>query len=266
MSAFVNPSEAFASQSRFSRRVADYVRYRPRYPKALVQILHVDAGLGPDSVIADIGSGTGFSAEQFLDYGCHVFGVEPNADMREAGEEYLRDYASFTSVEGTSEATTLAPESVDFVTAGQALHWFNVPEARAEFARILKPQGTLAFFWNERASDASAFMQEYMVLMDRYVTEERTAHHSDVDDDRLRFLFADGKYEERRIPWTHKATLEQVTGRAFSSSYMPTRGSPDAAPLEAAIADVFDHHAINGEVDFAYVTELYFGKPERNVR
>jgi ubiquinone/menaquinone biosynthesis C-methylase UbiE len=265
MSSFINPSEAFESQQRFSRRVADYILYRPRYPRALVETLHAEAGLTTDSVVADIGSGTGFSAEQFLNFGAHVFGVEPNAEMRAAGEEYLRDQPNFTSIDGNAEATNLPPASVDFVTAGQALHWFNLPAARVEFARILKPSGVLAFFWNERAGHASPMMAEFEALFGKYIIEQRTAHHTDMQDDLLAFLFANGIYESRRIPWSQKMTYEQAAGRAFSSSYMPTRGSETAAPLEAEIASLFDKYASSGEIDFIYETELYFGKPERNL-
>jgi len=264
MSQFTNPSEAFESQKRFSRRVADYILYRPRYPRALVETLREEAGLHPDSVIADIGSGTGFSAEQFLNFGCHVFGVEPNADMRAAGEEYLRAWANFTSIDGNAETTTLPTGAVDFVTAGQALHWFNLPAARVEFARILKPEGLLAFFWNERAGHASPMMGEFEALFGKYIIEQRTAHHTDVQEDALAYLFAGGRYESRRIPWTQKMTYEQAAGRAFSSSYMPIRGSETAAPLEAEITALFDKYAVDGEIEFIYETELYFGTPERN--
>lgn len=265
MTEFVNPTEEHDSLKRFSTRVADYVRYRPRYPRALVETLATEAGLTPDSVVADIGSGTGFSAEQFLQYGCHVFGVEPNADMREAGEEYLRTWANFTSIDGNAEATTLPPHSVDVVTAGQALHWFNLPAARLEFDRILQPTGRLAFFWNGRSWNASPLMQEYEALTNRYIVEQRTAHHSDVDTAALAYLFADGKYETRRIAWMQQMTLEQAVGRAFSSSYMPTRGSVEAASLEAEIMELFARYASDGVIDFVYETQLYFGMPERKI-
>ena len=84
-------------------------------------------------MIADIGSGTGFLSELFLKNGNRVFGVEPNEAMRQAGEEYLASYDGFASIDGSAEATTLDDASVDFVTAGQAFHWFDQTAARREF-------------------------------------------------------------------------------------------------------------------------------------
>src|SRR5689334_12254724 len=93
---------------RFSSRVENYVRYRPRYPREILQTLVNECGLTPKSIVADIGSGTGFLAERFLVYGNPVFGVEPNPEMRAAGERLLAAFPKFTSIDGTAEATTLA--------------------------------------------------------------------------------------------------------------------------------------------------------------
>ena len=105
--------------------MGNYVRYRPAYPSAVLDLLTSDCGLTAASVIADIASGTGIFTRMLLENGNRVFGVEPNAEMRNAGEEFLRAYPHFTSVAGTAEATTLADHSVDFVTAAQAAHWFD---------------------------------------------------------------------------------------------------------------------------------------------
>jgi ubiquinone/menaquinone biosynthesis C-methylase UbiE len=126
---------------RFSSRVELYVKYRPHYPAAVLDILTSECALSPVSVVADAGSGTGILTELFLRNGNSVFGVEPNREMREAGETLLKSYSQFTSIAGRAEATTLADHSVDFVVAGQAFHWFDCQKARREFARILKTEG-----------------------------------------------------------------------------------------------------------------------------
>src|SRR4051812_26588364 len=100
---------------RFSSRVENYVKYRPSYPAEVVELLAAECGLTPTALVADVGSGTGLLAELFLKNGNHVFGVEPNREMREAGERLLGSYANFTSVNGTAEATTLPDRSVDMI-------------------------------------------------------------------------------------------------------------------------------------------------------
>src|SRR5277367_285802 len=125
------------SKERFTTRVDDYVRFRPGYPAEVIGVLREECGLAPESVIADIGSGTGILTKLFLENGNSVYGVEPNAAMRESGEQFLKEYRLFRSVAAPAEATTLPNASVDFVVAGQAFHWFDPWAVRSEFARIL---------------------------------------------------------------------------------------------------------------------------------
>src|ERR1700758_4357501 len=102
--------------SRFSDRVENYVRYRPGYPKEVVRLLHAECGLQPEHVIADVASGTGIWTRMLLENGNAVSGVEPNAEMRQAGEKLLANFPRFSSVTGKAEATTLPDASVDFVS------------------------------------------------------------------------------------------------------------------------------------------------------
>src|SRR3712207_667998 len=126
---------------RFTSRVAHYVKYRPSYPRDLLDLLGARCCLSSASVVADVGSGTGILSELFLKNGNRVIGIEPNKEMREAGERRLGRDPRFTSVAGTAEATTLDDASVDFVTAGQAFYWVDPPRGRAGVGRKLKPEG-----------------------------------------------------------------------------------------------------------------------------
>src|SRR5262245_563576 len=133
-------SEIRANTERFTDRVDDYVKYRPTYPRALVDLLERELGMRPEHELADLGSGTGPAAHLFLERGLRVYGVEPNDRMREAGERFLAAFPKFVSAKGSAEDTGLETSSVDFVIAGQAFHWFDPPRARREVARILRPK------------------------------------------------------------------------------------------------------------------------------
>src|SRR3982074_3012215 len=133
-----------APTARFSDRVENYVRYRPGYPPEVLDLLRTECGLRPSHIVAAIASGTGVFTRLLLENGNSVFAVEPNAAMREMGNRQLESLSAgdrLASVAGTAEETTLKSASVDFVTAAQAAHWFDLPRARAEFVRILRPEG-----------------------------------------------------------------------------------------------------------------------------
>lgn len=103
-----------------------YRRYRPGYPAALFDCLKTFFGVGPDTVAAEIGSGTGIFARLLLEQGIRrLYAIEPNADMRKQAERELGGMPGFVSVVGAAERTTLAAGSVDAVFAVQAFHWFD---------------------------------------------------------------------------------------------------------------------------------------------
>jgi len=84
--------------SRFSDRVENYVRYRPGYPAEVLGALEEACGLAPGHTIADIASGTGIWTRVLLQNGNRVFGVEPNPEMRQAGERLRAEFPKFASV------------------------------------------------------------------------------------------------------------------------------------------------------------------------
>ncbi len=94
----------FDPKSIFGTRAGNYIRYRPGYPVSVVDTLRAECGLSSSWRVADIGSGTGLLARLFLDLGCAVYGVEPNEEMRMAGEKILAGSSRFTSVPGSAEA------------------------------------------------------------------------------------------------------------------------------------------------------------------
>jgi SAM-dependent methyltransferase len=157
--------------ARFSDRVENYVRYRPGYPPEVLDLLRAECGLQPSHIVADVASGTGVFTRLLLENGNSVFAVEPNTEMREAGVHELESYDRLVSVAGTAEETTLRSASVDFVTAAQAAHWFDLPRARAEFVRILRPGGWCVLIWNERRTATTPFLRDYEQLLLTYGTD-----------------------------------------------------------------------------------------------
>ena len=249
------------SRQRFSTRVDNYIKYRPGYPEGVAATLRDACGLTPVSVVADVGSGTGLLARLFLDFGCRVTGIEPNAEMRAAGERLLAQYPGFTSLDGSAEATGLPSASVDFVTAGQAFHWFDPALAREEFRRILKPGGWVALVWNERRLDSTPFLRDYEALLNTYGTDYQQINHRNVEEDaRILPAFFGGEYQVARFEMLQTFGFDGVRGRMESSSYVPEADHPNYQPMLSALRRIFDRHQRDGVVAFEYDTRLFYGK------
>jgi SAM-dependent methyltransferase len=247
-------------RQRFTNRVEDYVRYRPGYPRGVIDVLRENCGLTPESIVADIGSGTGLLTRLFLENGNVVYGVEPNAAMRDAGEQYLKSFARFCSVAGSAEETTLAPASIDLIAVGQAFHWFDTKAAKAEFARLLKPGGCLAIAWNERRKDTNAFLRDYERLLLEFGTDYAKVSETYPTDERIAHFFAPRTFAKKSLPNEQRFDFDGLRGRLLSSSYSPPQGHPKHAPMLAELQRIFDAHEEDGFVVVEYDTRLYYGR------
>ncbi|RXR07063.1 class I SAM-dependent methyltransferase [Pseudoxanthomonas composti] len=247
------------STERFTSRVADYVRYRPDYPVALVEWLHRELGVDRDTPVADIGAGTGISCKLFLDGGHPVTAVEPNASMRAASIDWLGGNPGFSAVAGTAEATTLADASVGLVAAAQAFHWFDQQAVRTEWARILKPGGLAVVFWNSRRLSGTPFLEGYEQMLLDYGLDYTSVAERYNDDASMEAWFGGGLRGTARFDHGQQLDLEALRGRLLSSSYAPQAGHPQHAPMLEALRKLFDATARDGTVSFDYDTRVFAG-------
>jgi ubiquinone/menaquinone biosynthesis C-methylase UbiE len=247
------------STKSFSNRAENYVRFRPGYPPELIPYLTEHAGLTPQSVLADVGSGTGKLTELLLQNGNPVFAVEPNEEMRAYAERLLAGYPNFTSVAASAEATTLPGGSIEMVLAAQAFHWFDQDNAKVEFQRILKPGGIAALIWNERDTSsplvaaydeiASTFGNQYKEVVHTYVAPEET----------IAEFFAPNPVHTAAFAYSQSFDQAGLRGRLLSASYAPQPGEPGHAAMLAALDALFAQYEVSGAVEFSYVTKVYWG-------
>ena len=250
-------SDGLNSVERFSNRVENYVKFRPGYPPELLELFESEMELTEDSVIADVGSGTGISARMFLENGNIVHGVEPNLRMREAAERFLSRFDKFNSVDGTAESTTLPGRSVDIVTAAQAFHWFDPEGTRAEFKRILKPGGWVTLIWNERQLDTNEFHREYEQFLLKYANDYTRVRHDNINETTLAEFFGQ-RFGQAVFPNAQVLDFEGIRGRAASASYMPSEGDERFPSMEEDLSGLFAKHAESGKITVFYDTKVFY--------
>jgi SAM-dependent methyltransferase len=248
---------------RFLNRVENYIKYRPGYPPEVITTLKDECGLTPASLVADIGSGTGILTELFLKNGNFVYAVEPNDEMRLAAERLLAGYRQFHSVTGRAEATTLTDQSVDFIVIGQAFHWFDRPKARFEFTRILHPGGWVMLIWNDRETQATAFLAAYEQLLQRYSIDYPKVDHRQVDQAALADFYGADGFNSKEFRHQQDFDFDGIRGRLLSSSYSPDAGHPHYKPMLRELRTIFQAHQVNGWLAFGYITRMYYGRLSR---
>jgi len=244
------------SKKRFSSRVENYIKYRPSYPLEIIDFLKEKKILAENTVIADVGSGTGILTKLFLENGNQVYGVEPNKDMREAAEKFLQGYTTFLSLEGSAESTGLEENCIDLIIAGQAFHWFDVEQAKREFKRIIKPNGNVALIWNNRGKAGTDFNSSYENFILKYGTDYKEIKKNEGNVD----LFFN--YQKETFYNFQELDFTSFKGRVLSSSYIPLTDNPIFPRMILELEDLFSKHQRNGIIRIEYYTEVFLGKLE----
>lgn len=247
------------SVERFTSRVESYAKYRPGYPGEILDLLKQECDLTPDSIVADIGSGTGKSFEMFLAHVNVVFAVEPNASMRAVAEQLFQNEPRFRSIDGSAESTTLPDSSVDVIIAGQAFHWFDRPRTRVEWVRILKPAGWAVLIWNARQLQTTPFLHDYEKLLLEFGTDYKEIRH-EKSEAGIESFFAPEPFMFKSFPNRQVFDYDGLEGRVRSSSYTPEPDHPKFEPMMRQLKSIFDKHQENGYVNFDYETRVFFGR------
>jgi SAM-dependent methyltransferase len=179
--------------------------------------------------------------------------------MREAGEAYLASYDNFSSIVGSAEATTLESSSVDFVSAGQAFHWFEPSATRSEFRRILKANGWIVILWNDRQTD-TPFADAYENLLVKYGADYQRVREAYPETRVMQEFFGMVTVSQKILPNEQVLDWEGLVGRLRSSSYAPQEGHPNYAPMLADLEQLFRANEKDGHVRMQYATHAYYGR------
>ena len=235
------------NEEKFSGKSKIYSLFRPGYPDEFIDMLYKKAYIAENSVIADIGSGTGKLTEQLLKRGNTVYGVEPNEDMRKTGEENLKKFKSFISVNGTAENTLLPDESTDAVTAAQAFHWFHRGAFKKECKRILKESGRVIIIWNMRDESAPVTIENKKINREfcpgfKDFSEGKGKNNLKID---LSDFF-ENKYITEYFNNPLEFNRESFIGRCLSSSYALKKEDKNYKNYTDALGALFEKYQNNG--------------------
>jgi SAM-dependent methyltransferase len=178
--------------------------------------------------------------------------------MRTAAEAILSGYPNFQSISGTAESTNMPAASVDFVTAGQAFHWFDSKKAKSESIRILKPGGWAVLVWNERQIDSTQFLRDYELLLLKYGTDYEVVRSENAVG-AIAGFFSPEAVRLELFSNRQEFDFEGLRGRVVSSSYTPEPNHPNFKPMLARLRNVFDRHQQDGTVSIDYDTKVYYG-------
>jgi SAM-dependent methyltransferase len=241
----------------FDAWAGDYDRFRPGYPEELFEAMSQLLPIPRQPHVVDLGAGTGRASLAMAEMGWRVTAVEPGKPML----DLLRAGAAnrgllVSTVQATAEETGLDPASADLVTAAQAFHWFDKDRALQEAARILKPSGGLALFWNVRDAERSPFLADYADLLQRVTSDDAGRYEAGLaaatglpDATRHAIEAHAAAFDEPQLTQLrHEVAMtgEEFIGMAFTASYVRVGTSPeDQDRFRLDLAALLGRHGLN---------------------
>lgn len=238
-----------------------YEKYRPSYPEEYLNYLISKCNLNKNSVVADIGAGTGIFTKQLLDKNLKVIAVEPNDKMRKVLEEKLNGNKNFTSINGTDKNTNLKENSIDLITVAQAFHWFDIQSFRKECKRILKPNGKICIIWNKLDTNDTIVKEEKNIDY-TYTNQFKEINNILQDEKReqlIKEFFSNGTYECKITENNQIYNKETFIGVNLSKSYSLRKEDKNYNEYIKAFKDLFDKYSKNGNLTIKNNTFAYLG-------
>jgi hypothetical protein len=141
--------------------------------------------------------------------------------------------------------------------------------ALVEMARILKPDGGVALFWNVRDGDRSPFLADYAGLLERYAAAgSDTGRYEAVGrvETARAFERHAAAFESPEVVHLHhevEMTDEQFTGMAFTASYVRVGMTPDVQDrFRIELGGLLGRHRLNDGRPFAvpYRIDLWIAR------
>ena len=245
--------------SKFSSKAEIYHQYRWDYhPDAMAQMCQF-SGINQNSVVADIGSGTGMLTAQLVSQVKQVYAIEPNEVMRNIAIKNLAQYPAFLSVDALADATTLPDHSVDLIVVGRAIHWFNPKTTKPEFLRILKPNGWLAI---------CQVPCQNLSLLDTIDKLQKVEYGWNIFQDKSKFIdkenlleyyFSNNNYRRIKITSVIEETWQVFLGRISSLSPAPNSNNPLFHKFKSEARKIFDLYSEEGILTINNYTEINLG-------
>jgi SAM-dependent methyltransferase len=245
------------TRSVFDQAADSYDAARPSYPDGLYAELEQRAGMLAGRLVLDFGAGTGIASRQLAARGATVVSLD-------IGEQMLRHARARSPqtpcVLADGNRMPVRAGSADVVTFAQAWHWFD-QRAAAEVARVLKPGGSWAAWWNRASGGGEPWFEEYEDVLSafcpgytwRHERDETLAQDSTGALERTLLMEAAGHVV---LPWTRQVPAADWLTDERSKSYVISLEPAVREAVLRQLAEIIAAQFPDGQMTVPYVTTL----------
>lgn len=226
---------------KFNEDAANYDKARPSYPNELFNDIIAYSNINQNSNILEIGIGTGQATRPFLELGCKVTAVELGSDLAEYTSTKFASYNNFSIINADFIEADLKSGCYDLIYCATAFHWLPQEEAYRKIKKLLKPNGTLALFWNHpfpNREDDKVNMASRRVYDKYRHTDKPITEFSEKDLEKRKNELAQNGFK------SVEAKLYKRTRTLTSQEYI------------ALINTYSDHRALPNDIKIAFENEM----------
>lgn len=237
----------------YSSKAEIYHKYRWDYHYEAINFIIDKGNISTDSVILDIGAGTGILTKHFTEITDKVYAVEPDSNMIDILKKNIDK--AIPILRYSDNVPEIPDNSVDLILAAHSLHWFDFEKTLTEFNRISKENCQL-FTVENRMISTGPFFQKTGELYGKYRDPSIQEKHDLLNIDNY---FRDKVIAEVSFDSSNFMDFETYIGSIASTSYMP---SPGEAPFGQLLTDakaLFTEYSDGGKIELLIRTTVRYG-------
>lgn len=181
----------------FKNVISEYEYGRPQYPPELYEAIFRFSGIGPESVILEVGAGTGQATDLFAANGHKLDLIEVSSEQT----AFLRKkYAENHNVNVMKYYfEDFEPDKqYDLIYSATAFHWIKCENGYPKAWRMLRDGGTMAVFWNVffDLRHSGSFFDGLNEINRKYMPDESIGEEIDaIKEKRIKQITVDGYFD-----------------------------------------------------------------------
>lgn len=239
----------------FNFRAEQYEKSRPTYKGRIIETILKYKNLTKDSLILEIGCGTGKATELFSHLPAKIHCIDIGENLIKIAKE---KFAKCTNIdfEVAQFENYRCSEGYDLIFSATAYHWIKQPDGNLNIKKLLNPGGLFALMHNIHINKSNDFFAETAAIYKKHMPDQKPRHFKEPLIDTAYFKLLE-KYE---YFWTEEYDTESYLNLISTHSDHIALEADKRNNLFKELRELINKN-YGGKVIKEYQTLLEIGKP-----